>query len=205
MLVRRLSTALLLAGTALLAVTTPALAHTELKSSDPAKGASLPVAPQRITLTFSEPVRVEPGAISVTGPDGTQWTTAQPVLQGPTVAVPVTPAGPAGPYTIAYRVTSDDGHAITGKVPFTLSAPVPAAAPATQVTSGVMTSGGSPVPTPGETTGASIIAVPTTDSPQTVAAAQETDDGGVPVWIWVLAAVVLAGVGVAVGQRRRKA
>jgi methionine-rich copper-binding protein CopC len=171
-----LSTALLLTGTAMLAIAGPAFAHAELNSSDPAKDASLSAAPQQIKLTFSEAVDVPAGAITVAGADGSQWTVGQAVRTDAVITVPVTPAGPAGQYTISYKVISDDGDAVTGKIPFTLTAAVPTSTqPAT------------------------------TTAQQATPTAQETQStGGVPVWIWIVGAVILVAVGVVVAMRTRR-
>jgi methionine-rich copper-binding protein CopC len=195
MLVRRMSAALLIAGTVLLAGGTPALAHTALKSSNPAKGASLPAAPPEITLTFSEPVQVEAGAITVAGPGGAQWTVGQAAVTGVVVTAPVTPAGPAGQYTINYRVISADGDPVRGTVAFALTAAVPVPTPTTTPT----TTSSSPP----QTASAIVTAPPATPQP-TPAAQQNNDGGGIPVWVWVVGAVIVVGAGVFAGMRMGK-
>jgi copper resistance protein C len=195
MLVRRMSAALLIAGAALFAGATPALAHTALKSSNPAKGASLPAAPPEITLTFSEPVQVEAGAITVAGPGGAQWTVGQPAVTGAVVTAPVTPAGPAGQYTINYRVISADGDPVRGTVAFSLTAAVavPTSTTTPTTTSTSVT----------ETTTAT--ATPPPSAPQPTPAAQQTEDsGGIPVWIWIAGAVVVVGAGILGAMRMGK-
>jgi methionine-rich copper-binding protein CopC len=127
MMIRRSIAALALAGLALVAAATPAFAHAELTSSNPAKDASVAQAPSRIQLTFNE--TVSPESITVTGPQGAQWTVGQIAVEGPVVTAPVIPAGPAGQYTITYRVLSDDGASVTGTVAFTLTSPATASAP----------------------------------------------------------------------------
>jgi copper resistance protein C len=195
MLVRRMSAALLIAGTVLLAGGTPALAHTALKSSNPAKGASLPSAPPQITLTFSEPVKVEAGAITVAGPGGAQWTVGPAEVTGAVVTAPVTPAGPAGQYTINYRVISADGDPVRGTVPFALTAAVPVVTSATPPT----TSSTQPAQTLTAT------ATATLPVPQpTPAAQQNNDSGGIPVWIWIVGALVIVGAGILVATRMKQ-
>lgn len=193
MLIRRMSTALLLSATALLVTAAPALAHTSLKSSNPAKGAALAAPPRQLELTFSEPVQVEPGAVTVGGPDGTQWTVGQVTVSGPVVTAPVTPTGPAGEYVINYRVISADGDPVHGKVPFTLTAAVPAPTTTTQTTTS------SPAPT--STSQQQPAPAPQTPTPT----AQQTEDsGGIPIWIWIAGAVLVIGAGIFVGLRARK-
>jgi hypothetical protein len=66
--------------------------------------------------------------MSVVGPDGTNYQSGQVSAAGGQVSTAVSPLGPAGVYQIGYRVVSDDGHPVQGKVSFTLTAPGPAAA-----------------------------------------------------------------------------
>ncbi|MCE7001506.1 copper resistance protein CopC [Kibdelosporangium philippinense] len=189
-----MSAALLLSATALLSTAAPALAHTSLKSSDPQKNSSINTVPSQIQLTFSEPVQVEPGAVSVAGPGGEQWTVGQVTVDKAVVTAPVTPIGPAGQYTINWRVISGDGHPLTGKVPFTLT--VPAAAPTTTTPT---TTTSPPTETsatqPGQNGSAVATATPTP-------AAQENEDsGGIPAWVWIVGAIVIIGLGVFAGMR----
>lgn len=197
MLVRRLFAVLLLIATAVFTFVTPASAHTSLKSSNPAKGASLAAPPPAIVLTFSEPVQAEAGAITVAGPGGAQWTVGHADVAGAVVSAPVTPVGPAGQYTISYRVISADGDAVRGTVAFTLTAAVPApVVPATTTTA----------PPTATTTAATTTttAIPETTPSPTPAAQETTDSGGIPVWVWIAGAVVVVGLGVFLGLRARK-
>jgi methionine-rich copper-binding protein CopC len=197
MFVRRLATALLLTGTALLATAAPALAHTELKSSDPAKGASLPFGPQQVTLTFSEAVQFEGIDIKVTGPGGAQWIVQRPVVKGPVVTAAVVPSGPAGDYTMAWRVFSDDGDPVSGKIAFKMTGPAVPPPPSPTTTVQTTTSTTQPSTQP---------ATATTQPSVDPAAGQQQNDGGngVPVWIWiVIAVIVIAGVVVGVIRSRR--
>src|SRR6266545_1476528 len=92
-------------------------AHAELASSDPAANSSLPASPERLALTFTEPIDLATarisllddrqtevsglGAISVDAP-GTTATVQLPSLQ-------------PGVYTVSYQVTSaTPGNATTG-------------------------------------------------------------------------------------------
>ena len=59
------------------------------------------------------------------------------------MSAPLRPLGPAGVYTIRYRVTSADGHPVSGSVSFRLTVAGPdAAAPAVPVTAGAASTGG---------------------------------------------------------------
>jgi methionine-rich copper-binding protein CopC len=187
MLARRLSATLLLATTIVLTVAAPASAHTSLKSSDPAQGASLATPPQQVKLTFSEAVDVPPDAIAVTGPDGAKWTVGTVTVTDAVVTAPVTPTGPAGTYTLAFKVISDDGDAVTGKIAFSLTA---AASPSTSTTPSSTSSS----PPPSSPAPSSAVAAP-------APAAQRDTSSGVPVWVWIVGAVVLLGAGAFAGLR----
>ncbi|MGE3287134.1 MAG: copper resistance protein CopC [Pseudonocardia sp.] len=172
---RRALAVLLLACAALLGVAAPAFAHTRLQSTDPADGSSLAEAPQRVSLTFNENLPAEFSTITVIGPDGAAYQTGAVTAEGTTISTAVRPLGPAGRYEIGYRVVSDDGHPVEGKVAFTLTAPGPGAAAATP-------SSAAAAPTP-------------------VAATPAPEDGPPPVWPWIAGAVVLVAAGVTVALR----
>ncbi len=133
---RRLAAALLLSGVTLVATATatatPALAHAELIASTPAEHASLAAAPERVELTFDEPVTLAQNPLEVVGPGNVTWRLGPPRIAGAVVSAPVTASGPAGRYTLVYRVVGGDGHPTGGSVEFTLAAattpPAPAAA-----------------------------------------------------------------------------
>src|SRR5260370_39793127 len=100
-----------------LGMTTPAWAHAALVSSSPAQNASLSAPPPQVTLTFAEAVTLPKSPVLVVGPAGALWQLGEPTVAGPVVTVPVTSAnGPAGSYTLTYRVISDDGDGVSGTV-----------------------------------------------------------------------------------------
>lgn len=170
----------LLCGFALLLGTSVASAHTRLLGSDPADGTSLDAGPSRVALEFNETMQAGFSTITVVGPDGTQFQTGEVTADGGTVAIGVGPLGAAGRYEIGYRVISEDGHPVTGSVAFTLTADGPAAAaPAAPSTSSQAAAAPAPAAAP----------------------AAPAEDGGMPVWPWVVGAVVLVGVGVGAALR----
>ena len=59
--------------------------------------------------------------MTVVGPDGNLWSTGQPRVQGAVISIDVMPLGPTGTYTVNYRVTSADGHVVSGSWPFQLA------------------------------------------------------------------------------------
>ncbi|UVS80097.1 copper resistance CopC family protein [Actinokineospora sp. UTMC 2448] len=185
---RRLTVAAVAVAAALLAGAPPAAAHVELESSDPAQGAALSSAPSAVTLTFSGPVAANPESVRVTAPDGSAWRVSDVEASGSVVTAAVVAAGPAGVHGLAYRVTSDDGHIVTGTIRFTLARPAPTTPPSTTapattatITTATITTG---APT---TTSAAPVSVATPSAP-----AEDTEDGGgLPAWFWVLFSAVL--------------
>lgn len=109
----------------LLGAAGPALAHNVLVESDPAEGAQLQTGPREVRLTFDQPVRAgeDYNTVNVIGPEGAYWTDGTVRVEGNSVIAPVRELGPAGDYTVGYRVLSNDGHPVPGKVTFTLAEP----------------------------------------------------------------------------------
>lgn len=104
----------------------PASAHDALVSSDPANGATVATPPDRVTLTFDQPALAIGTTLRVIGPGGDVQSGA-PRLVDSTVTQELAPGIPAGSYRIAWRVTSTDGHPVSGELTFTASAANPRA------------------------------------------------------------------------------
>ncbi|MHA6801827.1 copper resistance CopC family protein [Salinifilum ghardaiensis] len=98
-----------------------ASAHNTLVDSDPADGAQLRSGPGDVRLVYDQPVREGYNTVSVTGPHGGHWTGGEARVRGNEVTVPVRELGPAGEYTVGYRVLSNDGHPVTGEITFRLA------------------------------------------------------------------------------------
>jgi copper resistance protein C len=110
-----------------------ASAHATRVSSQPADNAVLTAGPDQVSATFNEQLQTTFAAMAVVGPDGNVWSTGQPTVHGAVVSVDMRPLGPAGTYTVNYRVTSADGHVVTGSWSFRLTVPgtgTPGPAPA---------------------------------------------------------------------------
>ena len=109
---------------AALASAIPAGAHAQLVKADPGADAVLAAAPERVTLTFAEPVStVGATLISVVAPDGSAADAGDTVIDGTTVSVSLRPLSAAGAYTVTYRVVSDDGHIINDSYQFQYAPP----------------------------------------------------------------------------------
>jgi methionine-rich copper-binding protein CopC len=98
-----------------------AAAHATRVSSDPADQAKLAAGPGRVSATFNERLQDTFAAMTVVGPDQNLWSSGEPRVQGAIVSVGVRPLGPAGIYTVNYRVTSADGHVVSGSWSFQLT------------------------------------------------------------------------------------
>lgn len=118
---RTLLWALLIAG--MVAGIPAAVAHTTLTGSDPAADSTVSSGPSRVTATFNEDLQPAFASMTVVGPDGNLWSSGEPEVRGATAGIAVRPLGPAGRYTVNYRVTSADGHPVSGSWSFTVTAP----------------------------------------------------------------------------------
>ena len=110
-----------LAAAAVLAVpAAPAGAHATLLETRPGGDSVVDAVPEAVELVFDEPVETVEDSVRVFGPDGERVDTGtvEAVDGGATLRAPIEPAGTEGTYTVAWRVTSKDGHAISGSFVF---------------------------------------------------------------------------------------
>jgi methionine-rich copper-binding protein CopC len=193
----------ILAALLVIATAAPALAHDALKSSTPAKGATVESLDE-VKLEFTGKVRMP--FVIVRGEGDAQHESGKPEVDGTVVTQAVDGPLPDGRYTIAYRVVSSDGHPIEGEIPFrvkgaptpTPSATEPASAPAATASGEAAPPASSAPPTPADAA-ASV--------PAAEAADESAADEGVtfPVWlIIVVGALVGIGIGFLLSARRRK-
>jgi copper resistance protein C len=166
---RLVAAALLIIGLAVTALAGAPLAsaHAVRVSTDPADNAELTGSPPTVSATFNEALQPQFAAMTVVGPDGNLWTDGDPKIEGAVIRIGVRPLGPAGEYTVNYRVTSADGHPVSGSWSFRLT------------TAGTGTPGPS-------------------------AAASDTSDDGIPVWPFMVAAVVIVAGGAVWAVRRQR-
>jgi methionine-rich copper-binding protein CopC len=161
-----LLTSLLIAGLTVLGGATAAQAHNVLRSTDPVDGSTVAVAPDQVTLTFDEPAIALGTQVEVRRPDGTIVSVGEPVLTGASVSQTLAGDRPAGTYTVEWRVTSDDGHPITGGLTFTATGATttegaaPSATPGDQITSTEAPSN----PAPTDLTTPSAVATPSSSA-----------------------------------------
>lgn len=116
-----------------------ASAHNALVSTSPADRAVVASVPATVVLTFDEPAIAMGTQLVVTGPSGPVQS-GVPRLVDNTVSQDLQPGAPAGAYTVVWRVTSADGHPVSGTFVFSTrtaaagqpptASPPPSAAPA---------------------------------------------------------------------------
>ncbi len=162
---RRLASALL-AIELLVIVPSAAFAHDVLERTNPADGTTVTHLPSSVVLTFSEAPLTIGAQVVVTGPSG-PVSSGAPTIKGRDVTQAIATTAPGGDYTVTYRVTSDDGHPVTGTFSF-------------HATIGL---DGSTA-----TTGATVHVKP-------VAATDDQDSLLVPILLTIVGTVVLLGVG----------
>ena len=125
--------ALALALAALALLPAAASAHATLDATDPERGARLDAAPEQVTLTFSEAVEANFGAVRVFDAEGREVQSGAAFHPGDRkreVAVRLEPGVGDGGYTATYRVISADSHPVSGGFVFVVG---DGAAPATTV------------------------------------------------------------------------
>lgn len=174
-----LITSLMLLGAA------PAWAHDGLSSTEPADGASVS-APEAVTLGFTGEIAEVGAAVEVTGAGG-PVTDGAPQVQGTSVVQPLQDDLDPGAYEVAWRVTSQDGHPISGTFGFEVEgdSAEPAPAPASPSTAAAAQQPTQPA------------ATATTDStsPREVELdVQDTTPDGIPGWVWVLLGLGVVGL-----------
>lgn len=136
---------LFVTGLATLLVTAEhASAHSSLIGSTPAEGERFEKAPAHVSLTFDEEIRDDDvNQVAVTGPGGGQWAQGPVQVSGSVVIAPLRPLGPAGEYTVGYRVVSADGDPVTGEITFTVLSPGSGAAITDSAVTAAASKGGS--------------------------------------------------------------
>ncbi|GLX99074.1 copper resistance CopC family protein [Herbidospora sp. NBRC 101105] len=174
----------------LLLAAAPALAHDQLKASDPARDATVGSL-EAITLTFSSQVRFP--AMVLHDAAGAAVELTEPEVRGKDLTARPLSAPAPGRYVIGWRVVSSDGHPIEGEIPFTLASP---------------TGGDTPLAAaPAASASAEAVPPPVASSAPSArpVSASETDSGGGYLW-FVGALIALVGVGfvVAMGGRRKR-
>jgi copper transport protein len=109
----------LLAATLLAGGAAPAGAHATLIGTVPAADGVVDAVPAAVELRFDEPVELVDDAVQVFGPDGgrVDQGTVETRDGGATLVAPLG-GDTQGTYTVAWRVTSEDSHTLSGSFVF---------------------------------------------------------------------------------------
>ncbi|MDQ0729679.1 copper resistance CopC family protein [Arthrobacter sp. B1I2] len=123
-----------------------AAAHDAAESTSPAQGAALATPPGEVSVTFSNKPLGIGSSFSVKDAGGTEWADGSVQIVDNVATQKLRPGGPAGAYTVAWRVVSSDSHPIEGTFTFTAASGAGAAssgaAPSVNSTSGSPTTAG---------------------------------------------------------------
>lgn len=123
---RRRHRGLLAVATCLALVTTllapgVAGAHARLTASTPADGSTVAATPDDVVVDFSGAVTVQQGSVEVFAPDGSRVDVGAPTTaQGGTRVTQAINTDATGTFGVAYRVSSEDGHVVTGSLSFSI-------------------------------------------------------------------------------------
>ncbi len=194
---RRLVVVTAAAAAVVLVAAPAAQAHDSLLASTPTAGEGLTTLPAEVRLTFGAEPRAQFAAVQVTGPDGRRYDAGAPTVDEVTLVQPLATGGPAGAYTVDWRVVSGDGHAISGQFGFLTTQGSATATPTPAATPTASTPPPTTAPAPAAAGSPALV---------TVADDEVRDTGGhtdVVIGIVVAVIVVIGGV-VGVTLRRRR-
>ena len=151
-----------------MALASPAGAHAELTSTDPANASTASAPVETITFTFSKASDADPELFSITGPDGPVGVRAvRSESDGTVVVLEPERALAGGRFRVGWGVRAGDTHRMTGAISFTVDAPAETpVAPTSSVVAASTTAPAAPT---------SIIAPPSSVAPAEVAAAPSID------------------------------
>jgi copper resistance protein C len=181
---------LALAAAAVAGSASAASAHAVLESTNPRAGAVVQGPLQSVRLTFDEAVGT-PAFIAVTGPQG-RVDKGETTVNSAMVSVALKDSLPAGRYTVAFRVVSDDGHPVESSYTFQLKA---AAAASTQPSATPLAAAPS----------ASAAAAPAPAAAAAAASASSSENHSGHWFMGVAGvAMVLAGAGALIWERRHR-
>lgn len=169
-------------------VAAPASAHDALRSTNPADGTTVDTAPDAVELEMSSTPLGLGTQVQVTGPAGVVSTGDARVVDT-TVSQALLADRPAGEYTVQWRVTSSDGHPVSGSFTFTSTAAVGTPAPTATPTTATPTAEPSPTS-----------ASPTADDAATTGSSSGLTGAVIGLVVVLVAAVALGALAV---RRRR--
>lgn len=176
----------------------PASAHDTLIDSEPAPDDVLRQVPDGIVLTFSGEISELGVQFMVTGPEDRDVVQGTPDVQGTVVTQGLVEELVDGDYEAVWRVTSSDGHPISGTITFTIDA---GNTPGQGATAQESTSDAAS-PTEDASAPPATETAQETNTDQTAATADAQALGteaaarsdGIPSWGWLVAALAAVGL-----------
>ncbi|MFK5647292.1 copper resistance protein CopC [Ornithinimicrobium sp. LYQ121] len=188
-----------------------AVAHDSLVGTTPSDGSTVQAAPESLTLTFTGAIATVGAQVVVraAGGAGDDLVDGPPQISGAEVVQPLAPLEP-GAYDVLWRVTSQDGHPISGELLFTVAgtggdasteptaSAEDTATPEVTVTAEATTTGA---------TGAATTETAPATTPATTTTATAGDGDGIPRWAWLVLGLAVLGLLMLLGttwSRRRR-
>ncbi|MEW1919528.1 copper resistance CopC family protein [Pseudarthrobacter oxydans] len=183
---------LLVFAAGVLGLAGPASAHDAAESSTPSDGASLPAPPEQVSVAFNNKPLGIGAAFSVKDASGAEWAEGPVDIVDNVASQKLKAGGPAGEYTVAWRVVSSDSHPIEGTFAFTAASAGQGAAPAASPTEGGSPTAAATVPATGA--GASTAPAMGTARPGTTGEPEQVGSGEPFQWSIVIFALVAVGL-----------
>lgn len=179
--ISKISTVVLAVISSLLLVAS-AWAHTDVVSTSPIDGAVIDVTPAEISITFSEPPIEAGAAILLADVSGTQLPLGEVNFEGAKISAAAPIDLPAGDYVVTWRVSAEDGHALTGEFSFTFTGKVSVNDPNNTITTG---------------SAETAVAIPVMDD-------EVTGNSGGTLWISLLAVLIASAIVAAIVASRKR-
>ncbi|UJH69737.1 copper resistance CopC family protein [Ornithinimicrobium sp. INDO-MA30-4] len=182
----------------------PASAHDELLGTTPADGAEVADAPSEITLSFSGEIADIGAEVVLTG-GLDDIVEGAPEVRGTEVVQAISTDTPPGDYEVVWRVTSQDGHPISGAFGYTVEDAGIAAQGEAEATTEVAPATSAPAADEELATATDDLAPATANSDAAVVPENSQDGEGTPIWVWFVlggALAALGGVGWRAASRR---
>jgi methionine-rich copper-binding protein CopC len=191
-----------LAITVLLVLFFPAVvtAHSELESSRPAEGASVPSPFDGPIVLRFDATLASGSKADLLGPDGTKVASATVDGPGATMTIPLEAALAAGSYEVKWVSVADDGDLRRGTLTFTVAAAQPTASPSSSPTPAATPSAAAFSPSAAP----SIAGSPSAPGPEALPTGNASTSGGDVVLPMIVALIVVGGGAVYLLSRRNR-
>lgn len=202
---RRILAASVTATVAAALIGAPAVAHTELRGSDPEEGATVDSL-ENVRLEFSSALLDIGAELVLVDADGASHELEPEFPEGENAVVAAVDAQAvgAGDAVLDWRIVAEDGHPISGEISFTYAPEVPEEiAPEPTETAEAPPAAQSPTPQDDASDDNETLVEPTPMTTEPISEEPEAETGAV--WAWVLVALAVVGLvvtAVALSKRR---